>query len=106
MQFQWLLKTDNDAMRVGFGNAAGANNDNNSVTFDNETWHSVFIIVDDNTGKAQVFIDGTYIGSGRNAIAHTATNQTTYNTWKLRLHDGNVGSCLYDNFVVTKIVTE
>ena len=103
--YNWVIKRDVDSGRVGITSKAGENKDGNSVVCPPNVWHNMFLIVDEANGTAEVYINGTYIGTKKGLPIHNADTTAKYaDHFSFRFTDGGVGDCLYDNFVVSKIV--
>ena len=100
-KYGWLFKFNNDAKKLETVQGKTLD-DSNSITLEKNVKYQINILLDTDTGNANVFVNGKHIGISQHNYAYVKNDSQNQNL-SFRLGDGSMPDTLYDNIKISAV---
>ena len=97
----WVFKFKNDESKIETTQGKPLN-DTNSALLEKGVKYQINILLDMQTGKTQVFVDGKHIGTSQNTHAYLKDDSQNQNL-SFRFGDGNMPETVFDNIRISTV---
>ena len=100
-KYAWMFKFKNDESKLETTQGKPLD-ETNSVILEKGVKHRINILLDTQTGKAEIFVNGNYVGISQNNYAFVK-NDTQNQNLSFRFGDGSMPETVYDNIRISAV---